>query len=54
MRKLSVATGIVCLLTLSACMDTKEPEELKPLDKTERDAGEAGSTTTPQPRGTAR
>lgn len=38
MRTLSAATGIACLLTLSACMDTKEPEELKPLDKTERAA----------------
>jgi hypothetical protein len=37
MRKLSAATGFVCLLTLAGCMNTKEPEELKPLDKSARE-----------------
>jgi hypothetical protein len=37
MRKLSVAGGLACLLTLSACMNMKEPEELKPIDKSARD-----------------
>ncbi len=37
MRKHSVATGLACLLTLSACMNIKEPEELKPIDKSARD-----------------
>jgi hypothetical protein len=37
MRKISAAAGIACLLTLSACMNTREPEELKPIDKSARD-----------------
>jgi hypothetical protein len=37
MRRLSAATGIACLLTLSACLNTKEPEALKPIDKSARE-----------------
>ncbi len=37
MMKRSLAAGVFCLLTIASCMNTKEPEGLKPIDKNARD-----------------